>query len=277
MRRALIVDIQNTEARQFPNQNRKFYLQQWEERGVPIHIALTPYQRDRWYDLENEIVRLVRRPGSGLLVEGLLHTCSQRNHRIRDPNHESICTSWFQKDAPYEKQAESILEGIDFFKRNLGVRPIGYLPPQHLWNQATVKAVEQAGLRYIITGAIFSDMHPYRVENVIVVPSGSVKRKAINNQVVHVYYDRIQEEAELVAEIELSVIPLADIPIESKKTTHTINEQALRVAKQMRDGGRLIRWLWDAEVRRNPDADALREIRREQNERNKFRIHDEQR
>ena len=104
MKRALIIDIQNTKAENFPNRNRKYYLEKFSKERIPVYIALAPYQRDQWHDLEKEIGEIVANEECNLLLEGLIHTCSQKTHTIRDPHHAHICTSWFQKSAPYSMQ-----------------------------------------------------------------------------------------------------------------------------------------------------------------------------
>ena len=97
MDKALNVHIQNTESSRFPENDGHAYLEKWRANHTPVLIALTPYQRGQWKDLEDEIGEVISRDGSGLLLEGLLHICSHRNHTIRDPHHADICSSWFQR------------------------------------------------------------------------------------------------------------------------------------------------------------------------------------
>lgn len=192
MEQALIVDIQSIDARRFPNEDRKYYLEKWKEKGTPVLFGLTPYQRGEWQEFEEDFAEIGSRKGSGILLEGRLHVCAQRNHKIRDPHHQDICTSWFQSSSPYSEIVEKIGEGIEFVHKSIGVKPIGYIPPQHLWNDDIVKAVRKNGLKYLVTNAMFTGMEPYKENGVIIVPSGSIKKGRIDNPVVHVYYDMIK-------------------------------------------------------------------------------------
>ena len=144
MKRALIIDVQHNDMGSFPDGDKKYYLRKWLDEETPVHIALTPYQRSLWKDLESDIWKLTSRAGSGIFLEGLIHTCSLKNHKIRDPHHEHICTSLFQKSAPYFEQAEDIGSGINFLRKIFGISPAGFVPPQHLWNRNTLDAVRNS-------------------------------------------------------------------------------------------------------------------------------------
>lgn len=264
MRHSLIVDIQNTESKRFPRNDRKKYLERWVNLDIPVHIAITPYQRDQWQDLEEDIGAVVSRKGSGLLLEGLLHVCAHRNHKIRDPHHQGICTAWFQKSTSYERQLEEIEEGTEFLEKTFGIKPVGYIPSQHLWNHNTVKAVEQANVKYLVTNAMFSNMQPYRESGIIIVPSGSLKYGRTHTPVVHTYYDKIVDQENKVREIEESAVPLSEIPLRKKSLICKLNNQTIWLTKQIRDGKRLITWLVSEEMRRAPDANQIREVRQAQ-------------
>ena len=259
--KALIIDIQNTRAENFQNKDKNYYLDSVLANNTPTHIALTLYQRDQWADLEGKIGEVASREGSGLLLEGTLHVCTQRNHKIRDPHHEGICTSFFQESESYQQQLEKLLEGKELLKKIFDIDPIGYVPPQHLWNKDTRRAVEDSGMKYLITNAIFSEMYPYQEGNVIIVPSGSAKHGRTNNPVIHFYYDRILGAEKMLEEIEPNISPLSEIPVLEKTIYHRLNSTYLWTVKQTRDGKRLIKWLSDEDTRLAPDANTLRESR----------------
>ncbi len=272
MKHALIIDIQNTKTESFPNGNKKHYLEKISKEKIPVYIALTPYQRSQWQDLEKEIGGIIENEGCNLLLEGLLHTCSQKNHTIRDPHHEHICTSWFQKSAPYSMQVENIQEGIEFLKRIFGARPIGYVPPQHLHNKDTIKAVRNSDLPYLITNAMFEHMNPYNEDGVIIVPSGSLKHGRVNTPVVHVYYDKIFTDVNKFSEILQTIAPLSEIQIGGRCLVHRLNDRYIALAKQLRDGKRLINWAMDKSARNRIDSETLRKNRLEQYEEQKEKL-----
>lgn len=266
MGRALIVDIQNTPIGSFPDFNKSYYLERILVEDIPVNIALTPYQMDQWSGLKGLIKEVVSREGSGLLLEGLLHVCTRGNHKIRDPHHQSICTSWFRQNATQQQQSAEIAEGLEFLKEVLDIEPVGYVPPQHLWNRDTLDAVRENGLKYLVTNALFDQMFPYEQDDVLVVPSGSVKHGKVNNPVVHVYYDEIFGNA-LMGEVFSNLVSLSDIPISGKTNLQTINGLYLGFMKQLRDSRRLVNWCLHRGERYKPDADSIRALRSEQYER----------
>lgn len=258
MEKALLIDVQHTSPESFPNGDRKRYLREIKERNIPVHIALTPYQRERWIDLEDDIEAIASRPGSGLLLEGLLHVCSRRNHAIRDPHHEHICTSFLQSSADYYQQFSDMMKGFSFLRKIYGIAPSGFVPPQHLWNADTLKAVSDSDMQYLITNAMSSNMYPYLEGGVTIVPSGSMKHGRTENLVLHIYYDWIQRREDYFKEAIENAVPISNIPVKNKSSAHSLNNFNIRLAKQLRDAKRLANHLF-----KGTNYKSVREIKKE--------------
>jgi len=215
--------------------------------------------------MRKKIGEIASRQGSGLYTEGLLHTCPHRNHRYRDPHHESICTSLSSPSLSWEQQYERIVRGIEVIEEATGVGPRGLVPPQHIWNEDTLKAAWMADLNEVVTNATFPNMYPYmeREGEVKIIPSGSAKHGRTNNPVVHFYYDLIQKDWELFESIARTAVPLSEIPTGQKTIDHTVNQYAIQAAKQWRDLKRVAKHRYNR-TQNDPDTATLSSQRQDQ-------------
>jgi hypothetical protein len=133
--------------------------------------------------------------------EGYRHCCDRcynkgiaRGKKSPDPYHEHICLDGHAQS--FEKQIEVISKGKKLIEDELGIEPILYCPPNHLYDKNTLKAADKNEFSYFLTRNGFGYIPLIR--NLIKLPalaySGLIlfpETKNGKSPVIMTYYDHI--------------------------------------------------------------------------------------
>ncbi len=183
--------------------------------------------------------------------EGYRHCCERcfdkREAHIKagggnspDPHHEHVCLDGHSQSLG--EQIEVIGKGRNII-RKLGINPVGYCPPNHLYNQDTEKAARILRFDYFLTRNGFDYFLPglvkfptYYDNELIVIPE-SKPEIGTKSPAIMVYYSDIAEGKvpnwqELFQSSKyLSISKLTSKP----KAKVWMNEKLIRGYKKLRD------------------------------------------
>jgi hypothetical protein len=182
--------------------------------------------------------------------EGYRHCCercfNRREENIRtgggdfpDPYHEHVCLDGHNQSL--EKQMEVMQKGRRIIQE-LGIEPVGYCPPNHLYNKDTKSAARILDFKYFLTRNGFDYFFPGLVEfpayfddELTVVPESKLERT--KSPVIMVYYSDITEgKVPDWQELLQSSEPVSPLGIaEELKTKIWMNERLILLYKKLRD------------------------------------------
>lgn len=169
------------------------------EEGEDIFNRIHP--SDNYYpEWAKEIFREnSNNPNVSWAQEGYRHCCGkcynkrQNNHeRGSDPYHEHVCLNGHAQSL--EKQIEVIRKGKNLIKEELGITPLAYCPPNHLYNKDTLESATENCFSYFLTRNGFDYFIPgliklpaYDNNELIVLP----ETKKGKSPIIMTYYDHI--------------------------------------------------------------------------------------
>lgn len=220
------------------------------ETGGKIHERLHPKSNyyPKWF--KNAIRENNDNPNITWVQEGYRHCCERCFENRRDPYHEHVCLDGVAQN--HEKQIEVILKGSNLMQNELGIRPEGYCPPNHLHNNNTLITANQLGFRYFVTRNAFDyfgglvTLPAYKQNNLniepesntlIIIPESKFEQGQ-NSPIIATYYDHLvagKWENYLTHVLNFSD-DLSGLPWNKKpKAKIWANDKLLIAAKKLRD------------------------------------------
>ncbi|MBS3080010.1 DUF2334 domain-containing protein [Candidatus Pacearchaeota archaeon] len=164
--------------------------------------------------------------------QGFAHYCKscilQRDRR--DPWHENMCL--YRKSLSVEKQRKLMSEGKRVIEEVLGVSPILYVPPNHQFDENTLKVCEKLDFQYFVIRNKLN-IKPYKYGKLIVLPENDLDEKG---EVIYIHYDEMKDDFERYIDLIASSSTLDNIKLtreSSKRISKNYNEIIL--AKKKRD------------------------------------------
>ncbi|MBU2104896.1 MAG: DUF2334 domain-containing protein [Nanoarchaeota archaeon] len=151
-----------------------------------------------------EIKKNKDNPNIVWIQEGFRHCCercaekyeknvSEGRGKHPDRYHEHVCLDGHSQS--FEEQKNNIEKGRKILTK-LGINPLGYCPPNHLFNEDTFRAVKDLGFKYVLIRAK-TEVPVYQRDNgLIVIPEGKLKEVGENATALYTYYDGLTEKME---------------------------------------------------------------------------------
>jgi len=161
---------------------------------IPVSVSLPPWMKAYWESAHQgpEILDLVKeivhRYGSVLGQQGLNHKCKY-NHITADPWHENFCI--YNRPIPYNEQKEFMLKGRQILEDLLDITPILYVPPNHHFDETTLKVANSIGYNYFANLNIL-DIKPHKYKNLTIIPQTNLE-KNIQGNAFYIHYDKINQ------------------------------------------------------------------------------------
>jgi len=232
----LDIHLEHIAPERFPDGDQTYFFKEILDRDIPVVLSLAPWQHLVWTPKIIDLSRVVvGREGSFLGQQGELHMCSH-NHRFVDPHHENKCL-WRLRRISEVKQRALMERGMNWLAELMAVVPAVYSSPNHLFDSATLRAVQDLGYQFFSDNAVIP-LKPYMHNGLKVIPEGSLEKGLIaNRSVVYIHYDRIQAHRELYDTIlNQGIVSLGDIQVSSESNGRIfLNEGLKRSRKYLRD------------------------------------------
>ena len=188
----------------------------------PIAISIVPYQIDHFPEDIEKLKDALGIPGNLLGQQGMNHYC-RYNHKlfnrdIVDPWHENYCL--YGRSIPKSEQKDFMERGKDVLGKRLGVEPLIYTPPNHLYDESTLEAAEELGFKYF-TDTNIVGLRPYRNGKLVIVPELKFNPKNLDfddEEVIYIHFKDYPEELRELLKKELksfnNIIP-QKIPVKT--------------------------------------------------------------
>ncbi|VVB84092.1 Uncharacterised protein [uncultured archaeon] len=185
-----------------------------------------------------------KRTDIGWAQEGYRHCCGRCFNKGRalgkkspDPHHEHVCLDGVAQSL--EKQIEVIAKGKDLIKRQLGISPQFYCPPNHLYNKDTLIAAKENGFDFFLSRNGF-DYFLLGLINTPVYEKGELimltESKYGSAPLRMTYYDQLCEDPENFDALLKNSSSLTCLNIENKKPTKArVSEKLITAYKKLRD------------------------------------------
>jgi peptidoglycan/xylan/chitin deacetylase (PgdA/CDA1 family) len=151
----VIVVFRNDDIQEFSGSaaERRF-LQLFVENGIPQTYALVPFKKD--LEKENDLVSLLKDQQAKGLAEIALHGYAHENHTGKRRS-EFI-------GRPFEEQLEKIRSGKAHLERIFQHEIVSFIPPFNSYDQQTLRACAQSGIKVLSSSHFFSVPNPYPLQ-----------------------------------------------------------------------------------------------------------------
>jgi len=210
------------------------------DENIPCAISLCPetlrkkglYSKQypylpKYIDLIGEIVS---REGSILGQQGNLHKC-RYEHRFTDPWHENFCP---YNEVSMEEQRELMLKGRQTLVMLFGKYPEMYVPPNHLFDSATLVIAERMDYSFFAERGI-KNTEPYLYKRMIILPETKLDE---TGDIKYVHYDEIGRNKKAFEEVVKKACGFSINEIKIKWVVNDLieaNRRAVIRKKKLRD------------------------------------------
>lgn len=166
-------------------------LERLVEQGGYVALSFGKDNIQAWQSAKNDFYRRIRDLVSSNQIEivqrGCWNRCSQDPHVRTDPHHEHICPIT-RRAISLDHQRSLMEEGKDAMEEHMSKTPIGYCPPNGLYEPATIEIAGELNYEYFVkpsmlnSGAYEQDT---KQRSVIVVPQRRLKQNIGGNSYTH--------------------------------------------------------------------------------------------
>jgi hypothetical protein len=207
----------------------------------PIAISIAPYQISKMSGEQiNWLKKVLSNPDYVLGQQGLNHKCTKcaAFHKTKenagvDPWHENYCL-WFSQ-IPEHEQEKFMQQGKEQLKKTFNVEPRLYVPPNHYFDETTIKIASKLGYSWLSDRAKIP-LKPYYFNGIIIIPESEPEIE--QNKQLYIHADRWR--GNLDKAISQQIESLKNIkPVEEDKTAITKNRKlkiTLKIARDLHKG-----------------------------------------
>lgn len=243
---ALNVYIQGIEEKNFRNGDVTAYLRDIVDRKLPVGLSFVPARGDYSSDpLDNEdILNLTRKVlnNGGILGQQGLYSKCPNEHKWRDPWHENWC---WNKTFSAEKQRQFMEKGRKILRDLTGFLPSLYSPPNHYFDETTLKIAEDMGYDYFADKSM-TLKKPYQFGRMLVVPHGELhKGRTEGREAGYIHYDQIMANEEAYEAAIIDIRPFSALKAsEVSELSRWTNDKLKYGYKAIRDAKRIVKKLF---------------------------------
>jgi peptidoglycan/xylan/chitin deacetylase (PgdA/CDA1 family) len=151
----VIIVFRNDDIQEFTGSaaERRF-LQLFVENGIPQTYALVPFKKD--LEKEGDLLSLLKDQQAKGLAEIALHGYAHENHAGKRRSEFA--------GRPFEEQLERIRSGKAHLERIFQREIVAFIPPFNSYDQHTLRACAQNGIKVLSSSHFFSVPNPYPLQ-----------------------------------------------------------------------------------------------------------------
>lgn len=241
----LNIYLQGLDEKNFKDGDITQYLREISEKKIPVCLSFVPareeYSTNPLFDYKiRTLTRNILDNGGILGQQGFLSKCPNE-HKYRDPWHENWC---WKGAISAEAQREFMEKGRKKLKELTGFFPDLYSPPNHYFDETTLKVAEEMGYRFFADKAMI-DIQPYTYGKMLVVPHGELEPTRVRaTAAIYTHLDRILESEDSYKKVLAEAVPFSDLRSEESSAFAKKTNEFLKYGyKRARDVKRAVKTL----------------------------------
>jgi len=151
----VVVVFRNDDIQEFSGSaTERRFLQLFVENGIPQTYALVPFKKD--LEKQGDLLSLLKDQQARGLAEIALHGYTHENHAGKRRSEFS--------GRPFEEQLEKIRSGKAYLERIFLREIVTFIPPFNSYDQDTLRAIAQNGIKVLSSSHFFSVPNPYPLQ-----------------------------------------------------------------------------------------------------------------